>query len=127
MADPSILLLSSEPVVRAVIKETLVRAGYMVLATDDLGKAADSLHELKADLLIIHPYVEGLPGLEAAKYLKTKCPTMHVLIVAGLLDDDRLENPAIREGFKIFPKPFRAAQLLAEVKEILSAVGAATG
>ena len=122
MVYPSILLLSSMPVVRSVIKETLERAGYIVLATDDIGKAVDELNECTADLLIIHPYVDGLTGLEAAKYLKTKCPTMHVLMVAGLLDDDRLENPVEQEGFKLFPKPFTAAQLLVVIKEMLNTV-----
>jgi DNA-binding NtrC family response regulator len=127
VADSSILLLSAVPVVRSVIKETLEHAGYIVMATDDIGKAVEGLNEYIPDLLIVHPYVDGLTGLEAAKYLKTKCPTMHVLIVAGLLDDDRLENPIEQQGFTLFPKPFTADQLLAEVKEVLSTVGILPG
>jgi len=124
--NTTVLLLSSEPVVRSVIREILERAGYTVLATGDIGKAADALHECTPDLLIIHPYVADLPGLEAAKYLHSKCPTMRVLMVAGLIDDDRLEIRVELQGFKIFPKPFTAAQLLTEVKEVLGAAGAAT-
>jgi DNA-binding NtrC family response regulator len=124
--NTTVLLLSSEPVVRSVIREILERAGYTVLATGDIGKAVDALHECTPDLLIIHPYVADLPGLEAAKYLHNKCPTMRVLMVAGLIDDDRLEIRVELQGFKIFPKPFTAAQLLGEVNEVLSATGAAT-
>jgi len=124
--DPStvnatILVLGSEPVVRLVLKETLESGGYTVLATEDVGKAADLLNQSLPDLLIVHPYVEGLPGLEAAKYLKTKCPTMNVLMLAGLIDDDRIENPAALQGFRVFPRPFTAAQLHAEIKEVLNA------
>jgi DNA-binding NtrC family response regulator len=121
--NATILVLGSAPVVRSVISETLTRAGYTVLATGDVGKAVDILHQCTPDLLIIHPYVADLPGIEAAKYLHGKCPSMRVLMVAGLLDDDRLENPLALQGFKFFPKPFTAAQLLAEVKEVLSATG----
>jgi len=124
--DPStvtatILVLGSEPVMRLVIKETLESVGYTVLATEDVGKATDVLNQSTPDLLIIHPYIEDMPGLEAAKYLKTKCPTMHVLMLAGLIDDDRIENPAELQGFRVFPRPFTAAQLHAESKEVLSA------
>jgi len=122
--NTTILLLSSEPVVRLVIGETLERAGYTVLATEDTGKAVEALYECAPDLLIIHPYVADVPGLEAAKYLHSKCPTMRVLIVAGLMDDDRLEIRIELQGFNIFPKPFSAAQLLAEVKEVLGSAGA---
>jgi len=47
--------------------------------------------------------------------------------VAGLIDDDRLEIRVELQGFKIFPRPFTAAQLLAEVKQVLSSAGAGTG
>jgi DNA-binding NtrC family response regulator len=121
--NATILALSSEPVVRSVLKETLERAGYTVLATGDMGKAVDVLNECTPDLLIIHPYVADLPGLEAAKYLHAKCPTMRVLMVAGLLNDDRLADRLTLQRFKVFPKPFTVAQLLAEVKEVLNQTG----
>ena len=122
MPDPStvnttILVLGSEPVVRLVLKETLETGGYTVLATEHVGKAAELPNQSLPDLLIVHPYIEGVPGLEAAKYLKTKCPTMHVLMLAGLIDDDRIENPAALQGFRVFPRPFTAAQLPVDVSE----------
>jgi hypothetical protein len=47
------------------------------------------------------------------------CPGIPVLLVGGLLDDDRLENWELLEGLQIFPKPFQAAELLEKVKEAL--------
>jgi DNA-binding response OmpR family regulator len=122
----TILLLSSAPLVRQAFRDALEGAGYMVQATGDVGKAVDALQESTPDLLIIHPYVADIPGFEAAKYLHGKCPSMRVLMVAGLIDDDRLEIRVELQGFKIFPKPFTAAQLLAEVKELLSSAGTGT-
>jgi CheY-like chemotaxis protein len=40
----TILLVGSEPVVRSIMKELLVRAGYVVLATGDLGNAVEMLN-----------------------------------------------------------------------------------
>ena len=115
-----ILLLDSEPVVRSVLKNILETAGYVVLATGSLGVAVDELARCKIDLLITHPYVNNIPGHEAAKYLRTRCrQRLPVLFVAGLLDDDRLQYRASIEGFEIFPPPFTAAQLIEKVEQVL--------
>jgi CheY-like chemotaxis protein len=116
----TILLLVSDPVVRSVMKEVLEHAGYTVIATGDLGNAVDRLKELEPDLLITRTYVEGLTGHDAAKYLRMKCLKMKVLIVGGLLQDDRLELRESLEGFEVFPKPYKASDLLHKVKEVLA-------
>jgi CheY-like chemotaxis protein len=125
VADPSlmkttILLLVSDPVVRSVLKETLEREGYSVLAVGEMGQAVDRLEECTPDLLITRTYVEGLPGHEAAMYLRTKCVNMKVLMLGGLLDDERLRNREALQGFEVFPRPYTAAELLQEVKNVLS-------
>lgn len=119
--DAMILLLCSEPLVRSVMKDALGQAGYIVQATGDLGTAVDTLADSKIDLLIIYPYVESIPGHEAAKYLRGKNPKMGVLVVAGLLKDERLQDRAELEGFEIFPPPFTAAQLMEKVEEAVNA------
>ncbi len=116
-----ILLLDSEPVVRAVMKEALERAGYVVAATGGLGEAVDRLAEGRVELLITRPYIDNISGHEAAKYLLQRNPKMGVLVIAGLLEDDRLRDRAAIERFEIFPRPFTAAQMLEKVKEVLKA------
>jgi DNA-binding NtrC family response regulator len=119
--EGAILLLISEPVVRLIIRELLDRAGYFVIATGDVGAAVDRIHESKVDLLIVSPYVDSITGYAAAKYLRTQCPGLRVLVVAGLLADDRLQNRAELERFDIFPEPFTASQLLKKVAAIIYA------
>jgi DNA-binding NtrC family response regulator len=116
-----ILLLSSEPVLRSAMKEVLERAGYVVLATGSLEVAVDTLSRGRIELLITHPYVDNITGHNAAKYLQARNPAMGVLIVAGLLDDDRLKDRANIAGFEIFPPPFTAAQLIEKVDQVLKA------
>src|ERR1022692_4631483 len=115
----TILLLVSDPLVRSIVEETLEREGYTVLATGDLGQAVDRLKECTPDLLITRTYVESLPGHDAAMYLRTKCSGMRVLMVGGLLDDERLAYRAEQQGFEVFPKPYTAAALLEEVRRVL--------
>lgn len=115
----TILLLVSDPVVRSVLDEILQREGYMVLATGSLGQAVDRLKESTPDLLITRTYVQGMPGHDAAKYLRTKCSRMRVLILGGLLLDERLQHREALQGFSVYPKPYTVAELLQTVKDVL--------
>jgi DNA-binding response OmpR family regulator len=114
-----ILLFHSAPVLRAVLREILENAGYVVRATGDLGIAVDMVRESPPGLLIIDSYVADIPGHDAALYLCKKSPNMKVLMVVGLPADQRMEARTTDEGFAVFPKPFAAADLVAKVKEVL--------
>jgi len=116
----TILLLISERLVRLVIQDLLERAGYLVMATGDVGTAVERISECKPDLLIIPPYVETMTGHEAARYLQSRCLSMRILMLAGLPADDRLQYRADLEKVEIFPPPFGAPQLLEKVRTVLS-------
>jgi DNA-binding response OmpR family regulator len=116
----TILLLVSDPLVRATLKETLEGPGYTVLAAGDLGQAVDRLKGCTPDLSITRTYVDGLPGHDAAVYLRNKCHSMRVLILGGLLDDQRLQFRESLQGFRLFPKPYTVAELLREVADVLN-------
>jgi len=115
-----ILLLISDADMRAVIQDTLATQGYLVQATGDIGVAIDMLRESPPDLLIIRPYINSMPGHEAARYLRTKVPGLAILMVGGLIDDVRLKYRDSLQNIQIFPKPFTAEQLLLAVEEVLS-------
>ena len=120
LLNTTILLLVSDPVVLSVLAETLEHEGYMVLTASSLGQAVDRLKSSEPDLLITRTYVEGLPGHDAALYLRTKCTRMKVLLVGGLLDDARLQYRESLAGFEVFPKPYTPTDLLQKVKDVLS-------
>jgi DNA-binding response OmpR family regulator len=122
----SILLLISDPLMLSVMEETLEREGYLVFPAGELGTAVNWLKDTKPDLLITRTYISGMPGHEAAKYLRNRCHQMRVLMVGGLLEDTRLQSRLVLEGFELFPKPFPAAQFIEKVKEMLGKVGGKT-
>jgi DNA-binding response OmpR family regulator len=119
MLNKTILLLGSDPIGRSVVQEALENAGYSVFPAGDLGEAVDSLKKATPDLLIVRSYIEDIPGYDAATFLRTKLPGLRVLMVSGLIDDDRVQYRMSLEGFEVFPKPFTAAELLEKVKEVL--------
>ena len=116
----TILLLVSDPLVRAVAQEILAAEGYMVHAVGTLSGALEEIRRNKPDLLITRTHIESLTGHDAAMYLRSKCNKMKVLIVGGILADDRLRNRELLEGFEVFPPPYPASDLLRKVKEVLS-------
>jgi len=117
----TILILNSEPVVRSVIRDILEREGYVVLATGDLGTAVDMMNDCAPDLLLTNIDFPT-SGHDAAQYLKKRCPKMRVLIVAGLPDDQRIEDRTLGAGFEVFPRPFSVMELNEKIREILGAV-----
>ena len=116
----TILLLISDPVVRSAVRDALEHGGHSVVAVGDLGAAVGRLKEFTPDLLIIRSYIEDISGYDAARYLRTRSPGLKVLMVGGLIDDDRLVNRMALEGFEVFPKPYPAAALLEKVKDVLA-------
>lgn len=118
--NSTILLLNSDSDVRNVMRQALEQAGYSVLSAGSLGQAVDALQTCTPRLLIIRSYIDNMSGHSAAKYLRTKCPGMRVLMVGGLIDDDRLTYREEIEGFEIFPKPFPVSQLLDKVLDVLA-------
>jgi DNA-binding NtrC family response regulator len=114
-----IMLLISDPDMRTIIRDSMASEGYIVQATGDIGVVVDRLRECTPDLLIIRPYINSMPGHDAIDYLRTKCPGLRVLMVGGLIDDDRLSYKDSLKRIHIFPKPFTAGQLLETVREVL--------
>src|SRR5579883_3301764 len=117
--NETILVLDSDPVMSAVLREALDAAGYLVISAHDLGAAVDRLDEVEPDLLIVRPYINSMPGFLAADYLRTKHPGLPVLVVAGFMNDDRVNVQNSIRQFHVFPESFEREQLLAIIKSIL--------
>ena len=121
-SDVTILLLDSDSVTRAALHDAFQSAGYLVVTAGDLGEAVDRLDEIRPDLLITRPYINSMPGRIAANYLRSKHPGLPVLIVAGFVDDDRLNVQNEIEEFYTFPKPFSRDELLTNVRDVLQII-----
>jgi len=117
--NATILLLSSDPVVRSAVQEILEGVGYVVLPARDLGAAVARMGECAPQLLIVSSYTDSISGHAAAVYLRTKCHGLRVLVLNGFPDDERLENREKVRSFEVFPPPFQGKDLLGKVKEML--------
>ena len=118
LMSATILVLDAEEVIRSITR-ILEREGYTVHAAGDLPSPLELVKDCTPDLLLTNLYIPGTSGHDAAKLLRSMCPNMRVLIVAGLPDDRLIEDRIKGEGFAAFPKPFLPKQLTEKVKNVL--------
>jgi len=117
----SILIVDAEPVVRSVVARILSSGGHAVEAVDTVQRAMAILRSHPPDLLLTNVYLPGITGREAIRLFKQVLPALKILIVSGLPAEDAIQQCTGKDGFDIFPKPFRSGELLEKVNSILDA------
>lgn len=115
-----IVVIDSEPTVRRVMIAILMREGCTVRGTGDLGEAIRLLRERRPDLVLTNVMLLGVSAHDAMLRLKAEFPSLPVLMVSGLPDQDVISEWRQKDGFDVFPKPFRAADLIAKVQQMLA-------
>jgi two-component system cell cycle sensor histidine kinase/response regulator CckA len=120
---PTILLVEDEESLRELTTATLEDAGYAVIAAVS-GLEALALWELHAgriDLLFTDMIMpEGISGRQLAERLSKSRPGLKIIYTSGYSLD--LTDPHFAGGRDIYflEKPYRSAQLLAEVRDCLA-------
>jgi two-component system cell cycle sensor histidine kinase/response regulator CckA len=112
----TILLVEDEPAVRSLFVRALVREGYCIHEARD-GREAVELFERHGetiDLLVTDLRMPTMGGLELARRLRARRPSMKLLCVSGYPGTD---VPFLEAEF--LAKPFSRDALLAKVREVL--------
>jgi PAS domain S-box-containing protein len=121
--EGTILLAEDDDAVRAIAREALERAGYLVLAAPD-GPGALALADAFAgsiDLLLTDVIMPGMNGLELAEALAERRPGLCVLYASGYTDNVLLDHGVLAPGVSLLDKPFTPAMLTARVAAMLGA------
>jgi PAS domain S-box-containing protein len=115
--DPraTVLLVEEEDSARRLMHRFLEREGYRLLTARNAAAAEEIAAAYQDD---IHVLVTD--GFELAERLKPRYPEMKVLLVGGYRHDDPDQNELPGRGVPILPKPFPPAQLLRQVRRLLS-------
>jgi CheY-like chemotaxis protein len=117
-----ILVIDDDAVLRRVITLALERTGHSVLRCENGRKAIEYLAHQNADLLItdiVMPEMDGVETVRAARQLKPELP---ILAISGGGSFDPQDYLAIAQVFganAVLPKPFRPAELIQKVAEML--------
>jgi len=118
----TILVVEDARQVREVARRILQSGGYQVLTVENAPEALTLLAENpNVDLLVtdvVMPQMSGPQLVEKARALR---PHLSVLYMSGY-PQDLLERGEVDEKISLLEKPFRAAELLRRVSDVLGAV-----
>ncbi|MEO8371325.1 MAG: ATP-binding protein [Candidatus Solibacter sp.] len=117
----TVLLVEDDDMVRHLVRETLVRAGYKVLDTSDPLEARriSDKHRGNFHLLITDVVMPKVSGRELAEELKRRRPTMKVLFMSGYTDNAIINTGILHKEVAFLQKPFTPAALTEKVRDIL--------
>jgi CheY-like chemotaxis protein len=116
-----IVLVDDDSAVREVTASMLRELGYVVLESASGGAALDLLdREANVDLVLLDFAMPGMTGIEVARKLHSKFPSLPVLFITGYADKTALGE--VGEA-RIIKKPFVGGELANKVSAALTNVG----
>ena len=123
----TVLLVEDEELVRHLVRETLVRAGYKVMDTSDPLEARRLSESYRGQihLLITDVVMPKLSGRELAEELHARRAGMKVLYMSGYTDNAIVNTGILHKEVAFLQKPFTPAALTEKVREVLENGGRA--
>ena len=113
----TILLVDDDSAVREVTASILEDLGYVVLHVGSGGAALDILdRQSKFDLVLLDFAMPGMSGIEVARQIQSKYPTIPILFITGYADSNAFRD--IGEE-RIIRKPFIGEELADKVNGAL--------
>jgi two-component system OmpR family response regulator len=118
---PRIVIADEDPSVVQFVIQTLREDGNAVFHAYDALSAIQLAFSLdRCDLLISNTRVEGLPGVELIRQLRTRLPNLPILYVAHLRRSTPEVEVQLPPGVPILREPFTAEELRVAVRPFLS-------
>jgi signal transduction histidine kinase/CheY-like chemotaxis protein len=113
-----VLVVDDDSTVREVTSSMLKDLGYIVLEVGSGGAALDLLdRQADIDLVLLDLAMPGMSGVEVARQVQQKHPSLPILFVTGYADKAALKDVG---DDKIIKKPFVGDELAAKVEGALS-------
>jgi CheY-like chemotaxis protein len=110
-----VLVLDDEEVVRQLIAEILIRAGYAVEAVDVAAAALERLAAEPFDCVVTDLVMPGLSGLELLRRVREHDDRLPVVVVTGQGTDENLARAVELGATAVIVKPFTHAELRSAV------------
>ena len=105
-----VLLVEDNDQVREFARGLLTDLGFRVLVASSVAAALRTLAEHEVDLVFSDIVMPGRSGLDLAREIRRRHPSVPVLLTTGYSDEMVEGNP---EGFEVLAKPYSAESLAA--------------
>jgi hypothetical protein len=122
MGKETILVVEDEPLVRAVVCDTLTRQGYSVLDATNGVDALRILNEVldqQVDLMLTDVVMPLMSGTELADKMREIRPEIKVMYTSGYNDDSRIPLDSAEFEAIFLRKPFNLRDLIFKVRNVL--------
>ena len=115
-----ILVIDDSPVVFKAIKRVLEPQGYQFVGQAFNGREGlEMIAQHQPDLIFLDISMPVMDGIEAAEILMSKDPSVQVIMMSAM-GDEELQNRAKGIGVKVFlTKPFRSEDLIRIARNLL--------
>ncbi len=119
-----VLVIDDEPIVRMLIVEVLLEAGYSALEAEDGASGLKILQSApRIDLLITDVGLPGgMNGRQVADAARVNHSNLKVLFVTGYAENAVVGNGHLDPGMAIITKPFVMAELSNKVREMIETI-----
>ena len=117
----TVLVVEDEALVRALVRRTLQRAGYVVFEAangQEAMRVCESLTQ-PLDLLLTDVVMPGIGGRELVRRVLASRPATRVLFMSGYADDAVMRRGILEVGAEFLQKPFTLDELRARVRALL--------
>ena len=122
-----VLLAEDDPAIAEPLSRALAREGYEVEVTPTGPQAVDRAEEF--DLLVVDLSLPGISGQEVARQVRARGASVPILVLSGRADEIDELGAIGSSADDYVTKPFRLAELLARVRNLirLGEAGTANG
>jgi CheY-like chemotaxis protein len=119
-SDPRILVVEDDELVREFAVRLVKSLGYPVVSAADGMEAMRIIEDISSiDLLFTDIVMPGVDGIILADMVKQRRPALKILYTTGYRDIARAKSEAGILHGKILEKPYRPAELEAEIRRLL--------
>ncbi len=115
-----VLVVDDDPLLRDLCRQTLARAGFVVVTAANATIALEALEQTIFDLVIVDLAMPGVDGIQLLELIRLRDISVPILIVSGIASVEQIVQ-AMRLGARgLLIKPFHAQELTSIAHELVS-------
>jgi len=125
VANKKLLIVDDEEMLRELLIEQLIEAGYGVYEASNGHEAIETLKHLdvkgiRIDAVVLDMNMPKMSGAKAFAEIRTLFPTVPILIATGFAQDELVQKLLESGANGVLSKPYNIEELLKRLEEILN-------